>query len=581
MTSEGTTWVQQWLARYYRDLTIWYDPQRIRLVTADDGMGVSVNYYELPDGRRLPIPTDPRLWSFSDYPEDQPRRAEQMITRREPDGSTTELADWSLAGIGTQETAGDFALQLLSRALGPEAVAGLEGEDISVRLETQDGQVVRIYETPDGESVTRPVGDMFDAAPEEGAMEELERFVWTIKNLDPAESAWNPVTGLEPVLCRVCGNSSDPRSGKALTHPDRYPCTPRVEPAEGDGHTTQVRDTVLLRSANMREVEVTHRTELQPWEVLSISVRAYANAGFRQDSVPFGDVRECPLCLAVSHTPTWPVQHDDARCSAKEGYVVAGLDPRELDVAACHVPGARSITDPEWYHLNAGWWVAMPGTPGPEWADTYVEEEPLPKVSGWAYKPSDLTPVRLTAADREQSQGVAQTLARMARYFRLLDRPETVHGITALTQAIATAVEQSWNALEALHNEDDGTVLHAAVGLSEACPVCEHRARPAGAPEWLMDNLASTLHARMVTEPGRRLNLRQVRIILDHLAHLRRRGQFTEDAYRMATTVVHQVNHHFLVSPDPRDRGQGRVFIADVGVVAREYARYIREGGPL
>lgn len=569
-TDENPGWALRWMRENYAALLITEDPTRVRLVTNphDDGL----SYYQLPDGRRFPVPTDPRTLIWSDHPEDQgvlPRRAEQMI---------------DVNGVASAQTANDYARRLISEHLGQDAVDGFEEADISTRLEYgPDGGVVQVYETPDGESVTVPIyGVGFrsdpEAAPlEEGAMQELARFEWTIQNLDPADSAWNPVTGLEPVLCRVCGNSSDPRTGKVLEHRDRYPCTPRVETATPDGGTTQVRDLVLLRSANMREELAATRDELTPEEVLEVSVRAFVDAGFRGiQNVPAGPVRECLRCLAISQAPGWVTQHGDHRCAGSDGYVVAVVDPNELDVAAIHLPGAKSITDPAWVHLEAGWWVALEGTPDPGWAETYHEAVPLLKVAHWAIKPTDLTPVRLTGPDREHSRDMAGHLTQLAEYFRMLDRPETVHGITTLTQAIGTAVRQSWDALQALHGEDGGNLIHAGLGTTTRCPLCSPR--DSEATERRMERLAETVHARMAGEvQTRTLTVREVWVILDHLLAYRAWEDPGASYFTLAEVVANQINNRHLVRQVTGVQRQ--IFTADVASVVRSYRRHLAAGG--
>jgi len=591
MTREGT-WVDRWVREHYAalmiqdtvGLTIESDPVRVRVVTSALGF----SYYELPDGRRFPVPVDPRepmaTWDYSDYPED--RRAEQMaVNVRHVTVPVADFVQQAIDAVGTEETAGDIARQVIARHLGEEAVEGLEDEDISVRVEYQNGGVVRVYETPDGESVTEPIYGVGFGSPsivpmEEGAMAELERFEWTIRNLDPALSAWNPLTGSEPVLCRVCGRTSDPRSGKVLEHLDRYPCTPMVGEASTEGGTNQVLDTVLLKSFSLREEMAAERDELTPDEILALSVRAYQDSGMKWTSLPQGPVRECHSCMALSPAPGWAVHHTWHQCADTEDYVVTELDPATVTVAAAHLPGARSLVDPEWHHLDSGWWVAPEGTEGPAWAETYHGSMALPAVAKLAITPSPRTPVRLSEADREQSRSTANTLTRMAAYFRRLDRPEILHGITALTQAMATAVDQSWRALEAMHAEDEGSLLHASLGVTEECVVCEYR--PGATPtDWRRGSLATHLHARQADLPGRRLRLRTVRLILDELIRLEGEGISLHDVYSLSRLAMERVNRVILFDSDPRNRGLAEVSISDVAQVIRVYTEYRADGGTL
>jgi hypothetical protein len=599
----NNSWVDRWVAEHYAalldqetvGLTIESNPVRLRVVTSALGL----SYYELPDGRRFPVPIQPEArWYF---PETEDGRAEEMSTqRREVVVPVSDLIQRAIArspdGQMTYTSAGSVAREVLARHLGPEAVEDLEEEDISVRVESQDGQVVRVFETPDGESVTQPIYGIGFSDPSDDPevspftrhrsehmrdYRDAQAFDHIVRTQDPALSAWNPVTGLEPVLCRVCGQSSDPRRGKILEHRSGYPCAPVTERATPEGATSRVLDLVLLASANMREDPAAERTELTPWEVLEISVRAYRDAGMKGTNLARGDVRECQYCLALSPRPGWPIQHDDSHCSANHGYVVCRLDPEETMVAARHIPGARYMSDPDWHLLGGGWWVALEGTEGPGEAETYVDSIPLADVAEKALAPTDTTPVRLTAEDRAQSRGVAETLSRMTQYFQALDRPETLHGIVALTQAITTAVEQCWTALEGFHDEDHGGLLHAALGTGETCPVCEGRDFAGQAPEWMMQNLAQAIHLALSRESGTVVHIRVVQVILNHLTYHRRRGEDFSDVYRVASKIRAAVNRGILWSHDPRDRGHREVTIVDISRVATAYARYIAEGGPL
>lgn len=416
-----------------------------------------------------------------------------------------------------------------------------------------------------------------EEAKQAGTLEELEHFRWIIEHCDPAPSAWNPVTGLEPVLCRVCGQSSDPRIGRVLTHRPGFECAPVDQEPLSGAEGGPVRDTVLLKSATMRETALPPRQGLQPHEILEISVRA-----FQDGQRGGGAIRECTYCLGLSPHPTWPVRHAEHACSTPtdappDTVHVADVDPASLYVAAMHLPGARSITDPDWYYLDGGWWVAPEGTKGPGWAGYWSASDPLAEVALVARRPQPSTVVRLTAKDRRQSSEVAAKLDRLADYFRALDRPETLHAVAALTQTMAAAVTQTWQTLRNAHFTDDGVTLHEALGGQEHCPVCVAEAT-SPATEQEEEYLAETIQARMANDGARRLPVKVVWVIL-------------REANRAQITLNQIDGHPFSVAVRVADRANARVgsypdlrgwvvSTADASRVLQAYRWHIVDGTP-